>query len=371
MAEESGQEKTLDASARKLQQAREKGDLPISREGSSFGLYAAMLLVLGLSGGTIAQHVTTLLLPMIEQPEAFLLLTEEGYRQAGWALVQALALALLPVFALLMAGSLLPHLMQNTIVVAPDRLEVRLSHISPLAGMKRLFGLKALFEFGKNLLKAGAVAAACWLVGTPLYEQSAALAGLDPAAFPGLATTAIVTILFAVTAVSFLVAAIDITFQRFEYQRRQRMTIQEMREEMRSTDGDPHMKAALRKRRRQFSQRQMMADVPKSTVVITNPTHFAVALRYERGEDHAPVCLAKGTDRLALRIRERAQAAGVPIMEDKPLARALHASVEVGQAIPPLHFEAVAKIIGIVWAQKGFRPARGAAPGPEQRMSQK
>lgn len=357
MAEESGQEKTLEASARKLQQARERGDLPISREGSSFGLYAAMLLILWLGGGMVAGHVSGLLLPLIEQPEAFLLLTEEGYRQAGAALAQALAIALLPVFGLLLAGSLLPHLLQNSVVFAPERLQARLSNLSPLSGMKRLFGPKALFEFGKNLVKALAVAAACWAVGVPLYTQSVALAGLDPAAFPALVSEAIVTILFAVTAVSLVVAAADISFQRFEYRRRQRMTIQEMREELRSTDGDPHVKAALKKRRRGFSQRKMLADVPGSTVVITNPTHFAVALRYERGQDDAPVCVAKGTDRLALRIREQAKAAGVPVMEDKPLARALYASVEVGQIISPAHFEAVAKIIGIVWAQKGLRPA--------------
>ncbi|PHK93723.1 flagellar biosynthesis protein FlhB [Pseudoroseomonas rhizosphaerae] len=357
MAEESGQEKTLEASHRKLQQARERGDLPMSREGSSFGIYAAMLLLLWLAGSMVGGRVGDLLLPLVEQPEAFLLLNEEGLRQAGASLAQALALALLPVFGLLVAGSLLPHLLQNTVVLAPERLRVKLSNISPLAGMRRIFGLKALFEFGKNLLKALAVAAACWLVGVPLYEQSAALAGLDPAAFPTLAGEALATILFAVTAVSLVVAAIDISFQRFEYHRRQRMTIQEMREELRSTDGDPHVKAAQKKRRRQVSQRQMLADVPRSTVVITNPTHFAVALRYERGQDDAPVCLAKGTDRLALRIREQARAAGVPVMEDRPLARALHASVEVGQIIPPDHFEAVAKVIGIVWAQKGLRPA--------------
>jgi flagellar biosynthetic protein FlhB len=133
------------------------------------------------------------------------------------------------------------------------------------------------------------------------------------------------------------------------------MTVQEMREEMRSTEGDPHVKAARRKKQRQGSQRRMMTDVPSATVVLTNPTHFAVALRYERGRDDAPVCVAKGVDALARRIRELAQASNVAVIEDKPLARALYASVELGQTIPPAQFEAVAKIIGIVWAQKGFQ----------------
>jgi flagellar biosynthetic protein FlhB len=360
MAEESGQEKTLDASQRKLEQARQKGDVPISREGSSFGVYAAMLMALGLAGGTIAQHLADVLVPILEQPEAFLELTEEGYRHAGAAVIQALAMALLPVFFLLVVGSLLPHLLQNSIVVATERLRIKGSNLSPLAGFKRIFGLKALFEFGKSLLKALAVAGACWVVGKPLYDQSGALAALDPAAFSGLATQALVAVIFAVTLVAAVVAAIDISFQRFDYARRQRMTFQEMREESRATDGDPHMKAAQRKKRRQASQRRMMQDVPTATVVITNPTHFAVALRYERGRDDAPICVAKGVDMLAKRIRELARESGVTVLEDKPLARALHASVEVGEVIPPAHFEAVAKIIGIVWAQKGLR-SQGAA----------
>ncbi|MCQ4159953.1 flagellar type III secretion system protein FlhB [Roseomonas sp. GC11] len=361
MAEETGQEKTLDASSRKLQQARERGDLPMSREGASAGLYLIVLLLIWMGGGAISWRFCLVLIPMLEQPEAFLELSGEGYRQAARSVVEALTLALLPVFGLLVAGSLLPHLMQNNVVFALERLEPKLSNLSIIAGLRRMFGLKGIFEFFKGLVKAAAVAAVCWVVGMPLYEQAAQLTGLDPVVFPGLVVQALSAMLLAVTLVAAVVAAGDITFQRFEYARRQRMTHQEMREELRTTDGDPHVKAALRKKRRQLSQRRMLADVPKATVVITNPTHFAVALRYERGEDAAPVCVAKGTDRLARRIREKAQAAGVVVMEDKPLARALYASVEVGDTIPPMHFEAVAKIIGIVWAQKGMQKGRPRA----------
>jgi flagellar biosynthetic protein FlhB len=358
VAENSGQEKTLDASPRKLEEARRKGDVPASREGSSFGLYAAMLLAIGLAGSLAARRIAEVLLPLVEQPEAFLELNELGFRAAGHAVVQAMAVALLPVFGLLVAGALLPHLLQNTVVVSGERLRPKLSHVSPAAGLKRIFGLKALFEFGKSLLKASAVALACWVVGRPLFDESAGMASLDPAAFPAIVFSMIVAVLGAVTLVAAVVAAIDIGFQRFEYARRQRMTLQEMREEMRSTEGDPHIKAARRKKQRQSSQRRMMADVPTATVVLANPTHFAVALRYERGQDAAPVCVAKGVDALALRIRALAQAAGVAVMEDKPLARALYATVEVGHPIPPLHFEAVAKIIGIVWAQQGLSRRR-------------
>jgi flagellar biosynthetic protein FlhB len=369
VAEETGQEKSLDASPRKLQQARERGDLPMSREGSSFGLYAVVLLLLGLAGGTIGHRFAETLLPLLEQPDAFLALTERGYERAGLAVIEAVTLVLLPVFGLLMLGSLLPHLLQNNVVMAPERLEPKLSHLSLVAGFKRLFGLKGLFEFGKSLLKGLAVAAACWAVALPVYEQSPHLAALDPAGFPQLVVRALATMLGAITLVSALVALVDISFQRFDYHRRQRMTHQEMREEMRATDGDPHVKAALRKKRRQLSSRKMLADVPQATVVITNPTHFAVALRYERGKDAAPVCVAKGVDRMARRIRELAATAGVAVMEDKALARALHAGVEIGDSIPAAHFEAVARLIGIVWARQGQQAAGGpgqprAAPPP-------
>ncbi|WP_419900210.1 EscU/YscU/HrcU family type III secretion system export apparatus switch protein [Roseomonas sp. USHLN139] len=363
MAEETGQEKSLDASPRKLQQARERGDLPMSREGSSFGLYAMVLLLLGLAGGTLGGRFAAVLLPMLEQPEAFLDFNERGFEQAGAAVLEALTIVLLPVFGLLMAGSLVPHLLQNNVVMAPERLEPKLSHLSLIAGFKRLFGLKGIFEFGKNLVKALTVAAACWAVARPLYDQSPYLAALDPVAFPHLVVRALATMLGAITLVSALVAIIDISFQRFEYHRRQRMTHQEMREEMRATDGDPHVKAALRKKRRQLSSRKMLADVPKATVVITNPTHFAVALRYERGKDAAPVCVAKGVDRMARRIREIAAQSGVAVMEDKALARALHAGVEIGDSIPAIHFEAVARLIGIVWA----RQKTGPGPLPRDR----
>ena len=150
MAEDTGQEKTLDASPRKLAQAREKGDVPASREGSSFGLYAAMLLAIGLAGGLAARRMAEVLLPLVEQPEAFLDLTQQGLQRAGQAALQAMGLALLPVFGLLVAGALLPHLLQNTVVVSGERLRPKLSHVSPMAGLKRIFGLKALFEFGKR-----------------------------------------------------------------------------------------------------------------------------------------------------------------------------------------------------------------------------
>ena len=351
MAEEDGQEKTLEASPRKLEEARKKGDTPVSREGGVFGLYMAMLLAIFLAGGTVATAMGTTLLPLLEQPDAFLELDLKGYEMAGAAVLRALALALAPVFLLLMIGALAPYYLQNTIVVAGTRLAPKFSNISPMAGLKRLFGIKALFEFGKSLVKGIAVAAATYLVARPVFDQSSAFAALDPAAFLHLVPEHIVAVLLAVTLVAGVIAGVDVAFQRFEYSRRQRMSLQELKEELRSTDGDPHFKMMRRARQRKMAQGRMMSEVPKATVVITNPTHFAVALRYDRGKDAAPVCVAKGVDEVALRIRERATEAGVPLIEDRPLARALHAGTELGATIPREHFEAVAKIIGLIWSR--------------------
>ena len=352
MAESDGQEKTLDASPRKLEEARRKGDVPVSREGGVFGLYVAMLLALGLAGGEVATQFAATLLPMIEQPDAFLELEREGYEAAGQAVLRALAIGIAPVFGLLVAGSLAPYFLQNTIIAATARLAPKVSNISPARGLGRLFGMRALFEFGKSMVKGIAVAAACWAVARPILEESAGLAALDPVAFLHIAPGHIVTVLFAVAAVAGVVAAIDVTFQRFDYMRRQRMSLQEMKEEMRSTEGDPHVKSMRRARQRKMAQQRMMTEVPRATVIITNPTHYAVALRYDRAKDAAPVCVAKGTDLVARRIREIAEAAKVPLVEDRPLARALHAGVEIGETIPREQFEAVAKIIGLIWSRR-------------------
>ena len=162
----------------------------------------------------------------------------------------------------------------------------------------------------------------------------------------------LIQLLLAVTLIVVLIAGIDVPYQHWMFRRRMRMSLQEVKEEMRSIEGDPHIKARLKRLRRQRARRRMMHDVPKATVVITNPTHFAVALRYQRGKDVAPVVVAKGADLIAARIREVASKHQVAIIANPPLARALHASVEIGEVIPNEHFEAVAKIIGIVWARR-------------------
>jgi flagellar biosynthetic protein FlhB len=347
-----GEDRTLDPTPRKLEQARQRGDVPVSREGSAVGVMVAGLLALLLTGGLMARQLGETILPMIERPETFLDYTAAGWHAAGREAMMAVALAVAPVFGLAMAGALVPHLLQNSIVVSTTRIAPKLSNLSPGRGFKRILGGRALFEFAKAIVKMLAVGAACFAVGRGLYDNALRLVAVDIAAAPTLMTDALGRVLMAAAAVGLVIAGIDVPYQHWQWRRKQRMTFQELREEMRSTEGDPHIKARLRSLRRQRARRRMMQDVPKASVVITNPTHYAVALRYRRGQDVAPVVVAKGQDLVALRIREVARQHGVAVVRDPPLARALHATVEIGEAIPQEHFEAVAKIVGLIWARR-------------------
>jgi flagellar biosynthetic protein FlhB len=357
---DTSQDRTFAATPRKLEQARQRGDVPASREGGAAGLMIAALLGVLLAAGPAARQVTETLLPMIEQPEAFLDLTEEGWQMAAAAAVRALAIGILPVLGLAMAGALLPHLLQNSVVFSAARIAPKLSNLSPGRGIKRILGPRALFEFAKALVKTAATGVACYAVLHGMYAESLTLVAVDMAAAPQLLTEALASVLLAATLVGVVIAGIDVPYQQWTWRRRQRMTLQEIRDEMRSTEGDPQVKMRQRRVARQRAQRRMMHDVPKASVVVMNPTHYAVALRYRRGEDAAPVVVAKGRDLVALRIRDVARQSNVPVVEDAPLARALHAGAEIGEVIPAAQFEAVAKIIGLVWARNGtFK--RGAA----------
>jgi flagellar biosynthetic protein FlhB len=216
-----------------------------------------------------------------------------------------------------------------------------------------LFGGRALFEFVKSIVKMSVVGIGCYSVARPLYANSLNLIGLDLRAFLPLFNQAVVSLLGVVTLVAVAVAAVDVPYQHWSYRRRHRMSLTEMKDEMKETDGNPHVKGKLRRLRLERAKKRMMHDVKTASVVITNPTHYAVALRYERGKDAAPMVVAKGLDHVAQNIKQVARENNVPVMEDRPLARALHAAVEIGQVIPREHFEAVAKIIGLLWAQKG------------------
>jgi flagellar biosynthetic protein FlhB len=256
-------------------------------------------------------------------------------------------------FVLLVFFAAAGHLVQNGIVVAVERIEPKPDKLNPLNGLKNQFSLKTLVEFAKNVSKIVLVGVVLALVIMPemldieLYPQMSLGLTLERL------YDMIVILLIATISLTAVIAGLDFAYQRYEFNKQMKMSKQEIKDEYKQTEGSPEIKAKVRQIRMERAQQRMMSNVPKADVVITNPTHYAVALQYDVGAMAAPVCVAKGQDNIALKIREVAEEHNITIMENPPVARALFATVEVDQEIPPEHYKAVAEIISFVFRQKG------------------
>lgn len=341
-------QKTEEPTQKKLDDARKKGDVVKSQEVAGLlVLTAGAMLLAGLGGPTsssIAQGLEGFL------SNAHAISAETLGARPFWsqlALGVGFALAL-PLLVLLIA-SIAGHMAQTGPLVAGERVKPELSKISPASGWKRLFGMSAVANFLKGLAKLAIVGTACVAVLWPRRDDLVRMVGVDASAILPIARDASIALLIAALAAYALLAAADYVGQRQSFMKRQRMTKQEVRDEHRQSEGDPHVRARLRQIRQERASKRMLAAVPKATVVIANPTHYAIALRYVQGETPAPICLAKGVDAVALKIREAAEEHKVPVIEDPPLARALFPLVEIDREIPPEHYQAVAKIIGYVF----------------------
>ena len=353
MAEErDDSQRTEEPTQRRLDEARERGDIVKSMEVTTFAVLAGGTLAIAIFGGSTAEGFATAFRGFLADPDQFgadsagvMLL----FKSAGLALGRLLA----PMFAVVIASALAGHVLQCRPNLAFDRIRPNLGRLSLTNGFKRLFGLEGATNLLKGALKLALVGAVVWTILWPMRGQLEALLGQTPAAIASDMATLTVRILVAALAVLAVLAGIDYFLQRLRFLRRNRMSKQEVKEEFRRTEGDPAVKAKIRQLRNERARRRMMAEVPKSTVVITNPTHFAVALRYESGKMAAPVCVAKGVDKLALRIREVAEENAVPVVENPPLARALFASVDLDETIPAEHYKAVAQVIGYVMRLTG------------------
>jgi flagellar biosynthetic protein FlhB len=265
------------------------------------------------------------------------------FEKIGLELIAALAIP----FLLLMLAAVAGNLVQHKPVWSFDVLAPKLSKISPAAGFQRLFSMQALANLAKGVVKITLIGAVLTALMWPERLRLIALTRGDLADVLPLALSLTLKLLGAVVAMMAIVAVADYLFQYRRWYQKQKMSLREMKEEFKQSEGDPTIKGKLKQMRHTRMRKRMIAAVPKAAVVITNPTHYAVALQYERGMP-APVCVAKGVDALALKIREVAGEHAVPVVENPPLARALHATVEVDQAIPPEHYKAVAEVIGYV-----------------------
>ena len=340
-------QKTEAPSQRRLDEARERGEIPVSREVGTFLLFAVGAVLAAALEPESARRVTVLARTFLAQP---LPLPTDG---AGLArllagIVGELAAALAGPFLALAAAPIAGAVLQDAVVWTAAPLRPKLERLSPMAGVKRLLSVRALVELGKSLVKVGVVAAALGTLLWPVAPAIMAAGRLGAGPLLALVADLVARTLVVLAVVAGVVAAVDWLHQRFDFLRRMRMSRQEIRDEQKQSDGDPHVKQRLRALRLERTRRRMIADVPRSTVVIVNPTHFAVALRYVAGETAAPEVVAKGVDTLALTIRAIAAKNGVPIIDNPPLARALHAACEIGALIPAAYYQAVAEIISYV-----------------------
>jgi flagellar biosynthesis protein FlhB len=346
-------ERSEDPTQKRLDDALKRGDVAKSQEVSTWFVIAGATLVLMTFSGTMGSSLTTTLGGLLANMHR---IPSDGFgiihfaRKIG---VEVLAAIAIP-FLLLALAAIGGNMIQHRLVWSAEGLKPKLSKISPGAGVKRLFSKQALVNFIKGVVKIVLLGAVMAVLLWPERDRLESMVATDIAGILPLTSLLSLKMLGIVVAILAFIAAADFLFQYQQWYERQKMSLRELREEFKQTEGDPMIKARIRRIRETRMKKRMMASVPQASVVITNPTHYAVALKYERGEN-APVCVAKGLDAIALKIRAVAKEHSVPVVENPPLARALHGTVEIDQEIPPEHYRAVAEIIGYVMRLRGNR----------------
>ncbi len=356
MAEEEDESsKTEEPSHKKLEEARKKGQTVSTRELNHFFMLLAIILFLTTMAPGFGRKVTDLLTPFITRPDQYLMDPASVSDTMNQLLVDS-ALLLAIVLLLTFVAALAPAIIQGKWVFAAEQIKPKLSKISPLAGFKRIYGKKALVEFMKNFIKISVVAIISYMVAAPYLHQIPQIINIDTTYSLQYSGILAVKLLIGTTLLLFLLSIMDYLWQRYTFMKQQRMTKQEVKDEYKQQEGDPHLKQKLKQQRSERARKRMMANVPKADVIITNPTHYAVALQYDEKTMAVPKVIAKGADEVAFRIREVAQKHRITIMRNPPLARALYDTAEIDDEIPIAHYQAVAKIISYVYKLKGKRP---------------
>ncbi|CAJ0788330.1 Flagellar biosynthetic protein FlhB [Ralstonia psammae] len=360
MSEESDLEKTEAASPRRLEQAREEGDVPRSRELASFALTAVSAGGLWVVGDSIVRAASSFLARCLEFHRYNYTSGQDQWNYVTGQFMP-LAMALGGLMLMLVIAALSPLALTRGAIsfkpLAPD-----ISRLFKLQGLTRMFSLEGLIELPRLLIKLFLIAGVGWLLVRyyrgdliELPQQDLGVAMRDTLHVAGVA-------FLCMAAVMMLVAAVDVPLSLWQYARKHRMTKEEVRKEHRESEGDPHVKGRIRNLQRQAAQRRMMADVPKADVIVTNPTHYAVALRYSETEGGAPRVLAKGADMVAAKIRELATEHKIPMLEAPPLARALYRHTEIGHQIPEALYAAVAEVLAYVYQLRRLHQVGGRAP---------
>lgn len=339
-------DKSFEPTPQKLQEARRKGDVPKSQDLNATAAYLGLFLVFLLTASTTMMDAATALMVFLDQPEELIQVFENGRASAGAGQVISQVLPfLLVLFGIPVAAVLLSAIAQQSVTFAPEKILPKLNRINPIDVAKQKFGPTGIFEFAKSALKLTVFSICLAIFIYYDLEKIASSAQLEVGISLDYLGDISLRFLSVVIVVSLVIGAGDFLFQLFDHRRKLRMSHKEIRDEVKQNEGDPHTKQQRQQRARDIALDQSLSDVETADVVITNPTHYAIALHWDRTPGSAPKCVAKGVDETARAIRERAMEHGVPIHEDPPTARALHATTNVGEEIPPDLYQAVATAV--------------------------
>jgi len=339
-------DRTEDPTPKRLEEAIKKGDVAKSQEVNTWFLLAGGTLAIFLFGGFSAGQLADIFRGFLANAH---LTGVQGfsYVRLGGGLMWQVLIVIAPLIGILIVAALAGNYVQHGFLWTAEPLMPKLSRISLATGAKRLFSKEAVLQLVKGLAKMAVVGLVIFAVAYPERQRVMLLVGGDVVQTMPLTLTLTLRLLVGVCAVMAVVAGLDWLWARHSWYEKQRMSLHQIREEFKESEGDPTVKAKLRQIRQLRMRKRMMTEVPKATVVITNPTHYAIALKYETGMN-APLCVAKGMDVLALRIRTLAEEHRVPIVENPPLARALHKSIDIDEEVPAEQYKAVAEVIGYV-----------------------
>ena len=344
-------QKTEDPTPKKMEESRKKGQVALSREVNNFLMLLAGTMLVGVMGGTIFSDLGVIMKAYIANSHALPADIGGISSLLGGTVTSILKILSLPLM-LFVAFAFFGPFLQIGPLWAPEAIKPSLSKISLIKGFGRIFSMRSLMEFAKGIVKIALVAIVGTIILYPFYDKLEHIIDLPMPSVLAQMQILVVRLMIGVLIVVFIIAAIDLVYQRYEHHKKMKMSKQEIKDEYKQSEGDPHVKARLRQLRAERARQRMMQAVPDADVVITNPTHYAIALKYNALEMAAPVCVAKGVDDVAARIREVAKEHDVTLFENKPLARALFDSVEIDETIPTEHFQAVAEVISYVFKLK-------------------
>lgn len=348
--------KTEDPTGKRLEEAASKGNVAKSQEIGYWFTFLGASIVLWMLADGLSRKIMSATLVFFEQPHLIQIDASHLTRMA-FDMMMEITMSLAPVLGIFVIFGLASSIIQNPPHFNPEKLMPDFAKLNPVAGLKRLFSVMTVVEFGKNLIKITVIGVILFSILMPEMDELEALIDLDLSVILPLCGKIVLKLLGALLAIMFVVAVADYLYQRFNLMQQLRMTKQEVKDEYKQSEGDPHIKAKLRQLRMQRVRGRMMAAVPEASVVVTNPTHYAVALKYDVTKDDAPMVVAKGTDLIAKRIREIATENKVPIVENPPLARALY-KTELEHPVPVEHFRAVAEVISFVMRLKDGMDAK-------------